>query len=64
MNDLITQLLGIIAVLALLLLWLVVPASMASKRGRNPVGWFFVGIVNWPLAVLLLIVLPDLSETQ
>lgn len=38
-----------------------IPAVMAQSRGRNPVAWYLFGLVAWVLAVILLLVLPDLN---
>ncbi len=36
-------------------------ASIASSRGRNAVGWFFVGFVAPCIGLILVLVLPDLN---
>ena len=39
-------------------------SAVASSRGRNPVGWFFLGFFFPCLAILLLFVLPDVKAQQ
>jgi type II secretory pathway pseudopilin PulG len=39
-------------------------AAIASSKGRNPVGWFFFGFFFGCLAIILVLVLPNLKEQQ
>lgn len=39
-------------------------AAIGSARGRSPVAWFFLGFIFSCLALVLLLVLPDLQEQQ
>ena len=39
-------------------LWLVlafVPAYIASQKGRNGIGWFFIGLLISPLIALIIV---------
>ncbi|MBC8330149.1 MAG: DUF4339 domain-containing protein [Planctomycetes bacterium] len=38
-----------------------ITAALAHQRGRNAVGWFFVGIIGGCLGLVLVLVLPDLK---
>ena len=40
----------------------IVTAVVASNRGRNAIGWFFLGFLCWPLGLILVFTLPDLKE--
>lgn len=48
------------------ILWIgfsVIPAAIASKRGRSGVGWFFLGLLISPLlATILVLAVKDLSK--
>jgi hypothetical protein len=39
-------------------------ASIANSRGRNPVGWFFVGFFFGCLPIIILLVLPNPKEEE
>lgn len=39
-------------------------ASIANSRGRNPVGWFFVGFFFGCLPIIILLVLPDPQQEE
>lgn len=39
-------------------------AAIAQSRGRNPVAWFFLGFIFNCLALILLLVLPDMQEIE
>ena len=39
-------------------------ATLASKRGRNPTGWFFIGFLAPCMGLILVLVLPDLGQQQ
>lgn len=39
-------------------------AAIASSKGRTPVGWFFFGFFFGCLAIILVLVLPNLKEQQ
>ena len=39
-------------------------ASIASARGRSPVGWFFFGAFFGCLALILVLTLPDLKKIE
>jgi len=51
-----------------LVLWTVlalIPAAIASSKGRSPVGWFFIGVVLSPiLAAVIVAVLPSPAVEQ
>ena len=41
-------------------LFALIPAAIASSKGRSPVGWFFIGVVLSPiLAAVIVAVLPS-----
>lgn len=42
----------------------IVCAFLASGRGRSPVGWFFLGLFLSCIALVLLLVLPDLKVQE
>jgi len=47
-----------------LVFWLLfggITAILAHKRGRNGLGWFFVGILGGCFGIVLVLVLPDLN---
>lgn len=46
----------------LLLCLALVVATIAHSRGRNPVGWFLLGIFFSLIALLLVVLLPNLRE--
>jgi len=49
-------------VLVLLVIWIVVAivaAIIASNKGRSNVGWFFLCLLLTPLAILVLLALPE-----
>jgi len=50
------------------ILWLalsLIPAVIASKRGREGIGWFFIGVLISPLlATVILFAVEDLSKRQ
>ncbi len=51
----------------LLLIYMVVggiTAAIASSKGRNPVGWFFLGFFFSCIAIILVLVLPNLKEIK
>ena len=51
----------------ILLIYLVlggICAALASSKGRNPVAWFFIGILFSCLALILLLCLPNLKEQK
>lgn len=50
--------------LLLALLFGVVTALAAASRGRNPIGWFLLGVFFSCFALILLFVLPDLKVEQ
>ncbi|MBK8978516.1 MAG: DUF4339 domain-containing protein [Planctomycetes bacterium] len=39
-------------------------AAIAQSRGRNPVGWFFIGAVLPCIGLVLVLALPDLTLQQ
>jgi hypothetical protein len=39
-------------------------AAIADSRGRNAVGWFFVGALFDCIALVILLVIPDLKKQQ
>ncbi|MDA1259836.1 MAG: DUF4339 domain-containing protein [Planctomycetota bacterium] len=54
-----------IVILIQLALWVVFGiacAAVANTRGRNPVGWFFIGIIGGCFALAVLFVIPDLKK--
>lgn len=52
--------LGITALLSIPL----ITASFAKRMGRNPVKWFFIGLILPVIASFILFFLPDLSESE
>jgi len=42
----------------------IVCAFVASSRGRSPVGWFFLGAFLSCIALVLLLVMPDLKQEE
>lgn len=52
-------LLGQLAVMALMG---AICAAIANGRGRNPLGWFFIGVVAPCLGLILVLVLADLKK--
>ena len=50
-----------------LVVWLifgVACALIANSRGRNPLGWFFIGVATTCIGLILVLVLPDLRVQQ
>lgn len=48
-----------------IIIWLafaIITAFAASARGRSAVGWFFLGLLFSALALILVLVMPNLSE--
>lgn len=41
-----------------------ITASFAKRMGRNPVKWFFIGLLLPVIATFILFFLPDLSEKE
>lgn len=37
-------------------------AAVASSRGRNPLGWFFIGLIGGCFALAVLFVIPDVKK--
>lgn len=37
---------------------------LARTRDPNPRGWFWVGFFGWPIAIIVLLVLPKVSRNQ
>ena len=51
-------LLGVAAIVFLIWLVIVLPAQMASRRGRSVIGWILISVIFSPLlAIVLLAVL-------
>lgn len=51
----------------MLIWWLAmggITAAIASSKGRNPVGWFFLGALFSCFAIILILVLPNLKEIK
>ncbi len=51
-------------VIVQLIFWLlfgVITAAIAHQRGRNALGWFFVGMIGGCFGIVLVLVLPDLK---
>jgi hypothetical protein len=42
----------------------IVCALVASSRGRSPIGWFFLGAFLSCIALVLLLVMPDLKQEE
>jgi hypothetical protein len=42
----------------------IVVAVIASQRGRNPLGWFFIGLIAGCIGLILVLVLPDLKQQR
>jgi len=52
-------------ILLQLLIWLVFGIAcgfVAHARGRNGIGWFFIGLIGGCFALVILFVIPDLKE--
>lgn len=51
-----------------LILWTVfalIPAAIASGKGRSPIGWFFIGVLISPiLAAVIVAILPSPALEQ
>lgn len=48
-----------------LVLWIVFGvacAAVANARGRNPLGWFFIGLIGGCFALAVLFVIPDVKK--
>ncbi len=43
---------GLIVWLVILLVAAVIPASIASRKGRNFVGWYIYGVLLWIVALI------------
>lgn len=56
-SDLFLQLIVMLVFGALL-------AGLASSKGRNPVGWFFIGAFFFCIGLIILLCLPNLHEEQ
>lgn len=41
-----------------------IPAYMAKNRGREPVVWYIFGFFSWLLAVILVLVLPNVKDQR
>jgi len=41
-----------------------ITASFAKRMGRNPIKWFFIGLILPVIASFVLFFLPDLSESE
>lgn len=52
--------LGITALLSIPL----ITAFFAKRMGRNPIKWFFIGLILPVIASFILFFLPDLSEKE
>ncbi|WP_170469038.1 hypothetical protein [Ruegeria arenilitoris] len=64
MEDIFILVLYVLAMVALLWLYFVVPWNMAKNRNRNPWIWVGISIVGSPLlAILLLYALGDAPNT-
>lgn len=50
--------------LIILFVFGVICAAVANGRGRNALGWFFIGLIGGCLALIILFVIPDLKEEQ
>jgi hypothetical protein len=51
--------------LVLWALFALIPAAIASTKGRSPVGWFFIGVLLSPiLAAVIVAVLPSPALEQ
>ncbi len=55
----------------MLLMWVafifgrpLIPALMAKSRGRDPVAWYLIGLFFWLIAIILVLVLPDLDKQK
>ncbi len=42
----------------------IITSRLANRLGRNPVKWFFIGLVLPVIATFILFFLPDLSEKE
>jgi len=50
--------------LGLLALLGAICAAIAKNRGRNPLGWFFIGMIGGCIGLILVLVLPDLKKEE
>ncbi len=50
--------------LAILAVFGLICSLIAHQRGRNPVGWFFIGAFLGCFGIILILVLPDLAAEQ
>ncbi len=41
-----------------------ITAAIASSKGRNPVAWFFIGVLFACIAIIILLCLPNLKEMK
>jgi hypothetical protein len=39
-------------------------SAIAASRGRNAIGWFFVGFFSFCIGLILVLVLPDLKQER
>ena len=51
----------LVVLIAAVIIWGIAGAVIASKRGRNPVGWFFMGAGFLFFGLFLLLLLPPLG---
>lgn len=42
----------------------IIPAMIASKKGRNGFAWFLYGIIFWPIAIVHAILVSDLAQQE
>lgn len=56
---------SVVIILIQLILWIVFGvacAAVANARGRNPLGWFFIGLIGGCFALAVLFVIPDIKK--
>jgi len=58
---------GIMQLINILLFWLffgLLAAHFAKKRGRRPLGWFFIGFFLGFIGILILFLLPKIEKAE
>ena len=54
----------VLGTFAVYLIFGIICAAIAHSRGRNAVGWFFIGVFGNCIGLILVLVLPDLKIQQ
>ena len=55
---------GILVELLLLAVFGIICAALAADKGRNPVGWFFIGFFLTCIGIVLVLVVSNLKEQE